>query len=199
MIWIGDRTRQPDHAHVEFCRGVKNPIGLKCGPSLTPDGLIRLIDILNPENEPGRLTLIGRFGADKVAGAPAGADPRREAGGARSSCGPAIRCMATRSRRRPATRRGRSTASSREVESFFAVHQAEGTHAGGIHVEMTGKNVTECTGGARAISDEDLSDRYHTHCDPRLNADQALELAFLVAELLKRERLEHDLRRAVNS
>ena len=188
MIWIGDRTRQPDHAHVEFCRGVKNPIGLKCGPSLTADGLLELIDILNPDNEPGRLTLICRFGADKVARPAAAAHPRRRARG--RSGGLVVRPDARQhDHARPATRRGRSSASCGEVERFFAVHRAEGTHPGGIHIEMTGKNVTECTGGARAITDADLSDRYHTHCDPRLNADQSLELAFLVAELLKRDRV----------
>jgi 3-deoxy-7-phosphoheptulonate synthase len=186
MLWVGDRTRQPDHAHVEFCRGVKNPIGLKCGPSLTPDGLIELIDILNPENEPGRLTLICRFGADKVHEKLPALIRRIEREG-RSvvwSCDPMHGNTVTlnRYKTRP------FDAILREVQGFFEVHRAEGTHPGGIHVEMTGKNVTECTGGARAISADDLSDRYHTYCDPRLNAEQALELAFLVAELLKRER-----------
>ena len=188
MIWIGDRTRQPDHAHVEFCRGVKNPIGLKCGPSLTPDGLLELIDILNPDNEPGRLTLICRFGADKVFDKlPALVRAvEREGKVVVWSCDPmhgnTIKAS-TGYKTRPFDR------ILREVEDFFDVHRAEGTHPGGIHLEMTGKNVTECTGGARAISDEDLSDRYHTYCDPRLNADQAIELAFLVAELLKRDRM----------
>ena len=188
MIWIGDRTRQPDHAHVEYCRGIKNPIGLKCGPSLDADELLQLIDILNPENEAGRLTLICRFGADKVFDQPAGADPRGEARGPHGRV--VVRSDARQhdQGRAPATRRGRSTAILQEVRDFFAVHRAEGTHAGGIHLEMTGKNVTECTGGARAITDADLHDRYHTYCDPRLNAEQALELAFLVAELMKRER-----------
>jgi 3-deoxy-7-phosphoheptulonate synthase len=186
MIWIGDRTRQPDHAHVEFCRGVKNPLGLKCGPTLDPDVLIRLIDILNPNNEPGRLTLIARMGAEKVGDYL----PRlirtikREGRNVVWSCDPMHGNTITLNhyKTRP------FDLILREVQDFFAVHRAEGTYAGGIHIEMTGKNVTECTGGARAISAEDLSDRYHTHCDPRLNADQALELAFLVAELLKRER-----------
>jgi len=193
MIWIGDRTRQPDHAHVEYCRGVKNPIGLKCGPSLRPDELIRLIDILNPDNEPGRLTLIGRFGAGRV-GEHLPALIRaveREGRAVVWSCDPmhgnTIKA-ATGFKTRP------FDLVLREVEEFFAIHRAEGTHAGGIHIEMTGSNVTECTGGARAVSEEDLSDRYHTHCDPRLNADQALELAFLVAELLKRERAARETR-----
>src|SRR5262245_57141968 len=185
MIWVGDRTRQPDHAHVEFCRGVKNPIGLKCGPSLDADQLIRLIDILNPKDEPGRLTLITRFGAEKVGEHL----PRliravkREGRSVVWSCEPMHGNTITlnRYKTRP------FDLILREVQSFFEVHRAEGTHAGGIHVEMTGKNVTECTGGARAVSDDDLHDRYHTHCDPRLNASQALELAFLVAEELRKE------------
>jgi 3-deoxy-7-phosphoheptulonate synthase len=187
MIWIGDRTRQPDHAHVEFCRGVKNPIGLKCGPSLDPEGLIRLLDILNPDNEAGRMTLIARFGASKVGDHLPALIRAVEREGRKVvwSCDPmhgnTIKA-ATGFKTRP------FDLIRKEVEAFFDVHEAEGTHAGGIHIEMTGKNVTECTGGARAISDDDLSDRYHTHCDPRLNADQALELAFLVAELLKKER-----------
>ncbi|WP_237155225.1 class II 3-deoxy-7-phosphoheptulonate synthase [Oryzibacter oryziterrae] len=186
MIWIGDRTRQPDHAHIEFCRGVKNPIGLKCGPSLAPDELIRLIDTLNPTNEPGRLTLIARFGADKVGDhLPALVRAvKREGRSVVWSCDPMHGNTITLNsyKTRPFDR------ILKEVEAFFEVHRAEGTHAGGIHVEMTGRDVTECTGGAVAISGEQLSDRYHTHCDPRLNADQALELAFLVAENLKKER-----------
>jgi len=184
MIWIGDRTRQPDHAHVEYCRGIKNPLGLKCGPSLTPDGLLQLIDLLNPENEPGRLTLIARFGYDKVGEHLPKLVRAVEKEGRKVvwSCDPMHGNTITAAgyKTRPFDR------ILKEVQSFFDVHQAEGTHPGGIHVEMTGKNVTECTGGARAVRDEDLQDRYHTHCDPRLNADQAVELAFLVSELLKK-------------
>jgi 3-deoxy-7-phosphoheptulonate synthase len=187
MLWIGDRTRQPDHAHVEFLRGVKNPIGLKCGPSLKPDGLLRLIDILNPDNEPGRLTLIARFGADKVFDHLPGLvrAVQREGRNVVWSCDPmhgnTIKA-ASGYKTRP------FDLIMQEVRGFFAVHQAEGTRAGGIHLEMTGKNVTECTGGARALSDADLNDRYHTFCDPRLNAEQAIELAFLVAEQIKKDR-----------
>lgn len=190
MVWIGDRTRQPDHAHVEFCRGIRNPIGLKCGPSIDADGLLHLIDILNPKDEPGRLTLICRFGADKIeAHLPKLIRAVRKAG--RSvvwSCDPMHGNTITAAsgyKTRPFER------ILKEVELFFDIHRGEGTHAGGIHVEMTGQNVTECTGGATAISEADLSDRYHTHCDPRLNADQALELAFLIAERLKQERVAH--------
>jgi 3-deoxy-7-phosphoheptulonate synthase len=197
MIWIGDRTRQADHAHVEFCRGVKNPIGLKAGPSLEPDALLRLMDILNPENEPGRLTLICRMGAEKVGPKlpPLIRAVEREGRAAVWSCDPMHGNTITLNRYK--TRRFENILS--EVEDFFAIHRAEGTHAGGVHVEMTGKNVTECTGGAHAISADDLSDRYHTHCDPRLNADQALELAFLIAELLKRERSTRDVKVAAQA
>ncbi len=184
MVWIGDRTRQPDGAHVEFFRGVKNPIGLKCGPSLTPDGLLKLIDVLNPANEAGRLTLICRFGADKVAEhLPALIRAvEREGRTVVWSCDPMHGNTIKASsgyKTRPFDR------IMSEIKSFFLVHQAEGTYAGGVHLEMTGKNVTECTGGARAITDTDLHDRYHTYCDPRLNAEQSIEVAFLVAELLK--------------
>ena len=186
MIWIGDRTRQPDHAHIEYCRGIKNPLGLKCGPSLEPDGLLRLIDALNPDDDPGRLTLIARFGADKVGDHLPKLIRAVQKDGRKVvwSCDPMHGNTITLNnyKTRPFER------ILKEVQSFFEVHRAEGTHPGGIHVEMTGKNVTECTGGARAISDADLRDRSHTHCDPRLNAEQAIELAFLVAEELKKER-----------
>ena len=188
MLWIGDRTRQPDHAHIEYCRGIRNPIGLNCGPTTTPDGLIKLIDLLNPDNEAGRLTLIARFGADHV-----GEHlphliraVEREGRTVVWSCDP-MHGNTVKAGSGYKTRPFELVLS--ELKSFFDIHRAEGTHAGGIHLEMTGKNVTECTGGARAISDADLSDRYHTHCDPRLNAEQALEAAFLIAEQLKTEKL----------
>ncbi|MGB3834532.1 MAG: 3-deoxy-7-phosphoheptulonate synthase class II [Mesorhizobium sp.] len=184
MIWIGDRTRQPDHAHIEYCRGIKNPLGLKCGPSLTPDGLLELIDLLNPENEPGRLTLIARFGADKVG------DHLPKLVRAVKKEGRSVVWSSDPMHGNTITAAGYKTRPFdrilKEVQTFFDVHHAEGTHPGGIHIEMTGKNVTECTGGARAITAEELQDRYHTHCDPRLNADQSIELAFLVSELLKK-------------
>ena len=187
QLWIGDRTRQPDGAHVEFCRGVKNPLGVKCGPSQTPDELLRLLDVLNPANEAGRMTLICRFGAGNV-------DKHlpkliravtREGRKVIWSCDPmhgntikAENGYKTRPVDRILT----------EMRQFFAVHQQEGSYAGGVHFEMTGQNVTECIGGAQAITEADLVDRYHTHCDPRLNANQALELAFIIAEGLKAER-----------
>ncbi len=189
MLWIGDRTRQPGHAHVEFLRGVKNPVGLKCGPSLDPDRLIRLIDILNPANEPGRLTLIARMGAGRVE---EGLPPliravEREGRAVVWSCDPMHGNTIKASNGFKTRPFDRILA---EARGFFAVHRAEGTHAGGVHFEMTGKDVTECLGGAQAIRDDDLSSRYHTHCDPRLNASQALELAFLIAEQLRAERGE---------
>ena len=183
MIWIGDRTRQPDGAHVEFARGVLNPIGLKCGPTMDTDDLKRLLATLNPDNEEGRLTLIARFGAGK-----AGEHlPRlirtvqEEGANVVWVCDPmhgnTIK-SASGFKTRP------FDAVLREVQEFFGVHRAEGTTPGGVHFEMTGQDVTECTGGVFAVMDEDLSDRYHTACDPRLNASQSLELAFLVAEEL---------------
>ncbi len=183
MIWIGDRTRQPDGAHVEFARGVLNPIGLKCGPSMEVDELKRLIEKLNPENEAGRLTLISRFGAGKVGDHLPRLIRAVEEEGANVvwTCdamhGNTIK-SASGFKTRP------FEAVLREVQEFFAIHKAEGTIPGGVHFEMTGADVTECTGGVRAVKEEDLSDRYHTACDPRLNASQSLELAFLVAEEL---------------
>lgn len=187
MLWIGDRTRDPAGAHVDFLRGVKNPIGLKCGPSLEPDDLIRLIDTLNPENAPGRLTLITRFGADNVGEHLPQLIRKVRAEGRHViwSCDPMhgnTLKATTGYKTRP------FDLILKEVRNVFAVHQAEGSYAGGIHIEMTGQNVTECLGGAQAITEDELSSRYHTHCDPRLNATQALELAFLVAEGIKKER-----------
>jgi 3-deoxy-7-phosphoheptulonate synthase len=196
MVWIGDRTRQPDNAHVEYCRGIKNPIGLKCGPSLTGDDLIKLIDVLNPDEEPGRLTLICRFGADKVAEhlPKLIRAVKREGRAVVWSCDPmhgnTIKA-ANNYKTRPFDR------IMAEIRGFFAIHHTEGTIPGGVHLEMTGNDVTECTGGARAITEMDLHDRYHTYCDPRLNADQAIEAAFLIAELLKRNRTENSARNAV--
>ena len=185
MLWIGDRTRQPDGAHVEFCRGVLNPIGLKCGPSLTPDELLTLIDALNPDNEAGRLTLICRVGAGKVgAHLPGWIDAVRREGRQVVWCCDPMHGNTVKSETGYKTRPFDRVL--QEVREFFAVHAAEGTHAGGVHFEMTGQNVTECLGGMHNLAEADLSSRYHTACDPRLNASQALELAFLVAEELDR-------------
>ncbi|MCO4758204.1 MAG: 3-deoxy-7-phosphoheptulonate synthase class II [Oceanospirillaceae bacterium] len=187
MLWIGDRTRQTDHAHVEFLRGVQNPIGVKVGPSTSREDLIRLIDILNPDNTPGRLTLIARMGAENI----------------ETMLPPLVRAVKEEGRNvvwssdpmHGNTIKASSGYKTRSVDSilkemkgFFQVHRAEGTYAGGVHFEMTGQNVTECIGGAYQITEEGLADRYHTHCDPRLNGEQALELAFLIADTLKEAR-----------
>ena len=187
MLWIGDRTRQPDNAQVEFLRGIKNPVGMKAGPTLDADSFLRLAGALNPQNEAGRLTIICRMGADKVE------DKlpvliraaKREGLKLVWACDP-MHANTVKSSNGYKTRHVDRILS--EVRGFFAVHQAEGTYAGGVHFEMTGQDVTECMGGAQAIGETALGDRYHTHCDPRLNASQALELAFVIAEMLKRER-----------
>jgi 3-deoxy-7-phosphoheptulonate synthase len=186
MLWVGDRTRQLDGAHVEFLRGIGNPVACKAGPTTTPEGLLRLIDVLNPANEPGRLTVIARMGHDQV----------------ESKLPPLIRAVQREGRKvvwlcdpmhGNTVKLGNYKTRSfdrilDEVKAFFAVHRAEGTHSGGVHFEMTGQEVTECIGGTQAITEARLGDRYHTHCDPRLNATQALELAFLIAESLKEQR-----------
>ncbi len=187
FLWIGERTRQVDGGHVEFTRGIENPIGIKIGPSVSPDDVLRLIDAVSPDNKPGRLTLIVRMGADKV----------------RQHLPALIRAVERESRRvvwvsdpmhanTVKSGNGFKTrhfdAVLEEIRAFFDVHHDEGTYPGGVHVEMTGQNVTECVGGAQAITEAHLSDRYHTHCDPRLNASQALELAFLLAGSLKDHR-----------
>ena len=186
MLWIGDRTRQPDHAHVEYFRGINNPIGLKCGPSMTADGLLELCDILNPENEAGRLTLINRFGHEKVGEHLPELIRAVEREGKKVvwSCDPmhGNTISAGGYKTRP------FDYVLTEVQNFFAIHKSEGTYAGGVHFEMTGQDVTECTGGAREVTEQDLGSRYRTHCDPRLNANQSLELAFLIAELLQEDR-----------
>lgn len=187
MLWIGDRTRQPDHAHVEYFRGIKNPIGLKCGPSMTADGLLELCDILNPDNEAGRLTLINRFGHEKVGDHLPDFIRAVEREGKKVvwSCDPMH--GNTISAGGYKTRPFDYVLS--EVKSFFEIHKSEGTYAGGVHFEMTGQDVTECTGGAKEVTADDLGSRYRTHCDPRLNANQSLELAFLIAELLQEDRV----------
>ena len=187
MLWIGERTRQPDGAHVEFLRGVGNPIGMKVGPTMKPEELLALCQALNPENIPGRLTLITRMGAEKLA---ANLPPLLRAAKTEGLnlvwCCDAMHGNTIKATSGYKTREFDAILA--EVRAFFAAHRSEGTHAGGIHVEMTGKDVTECTGGAHAITDDDLASRYDTLCDPRLNGAQALELAFLVAEELKAAR-----------
>jgi 3-deoxy-7-phosphoheptulonate synthase len=189
MLWIGDRTRFQGSAHVEFLRGVGNPLGMKCGPSLEPDALIKLLDTLNPGRVAGRITLITRYGYDKIeAGLPALVRAvKREGHPVVWSCDP-MHGNVIKTDNGYKTRPFDRILS--EVRGFFAVHRAEGTFGGGIHIEMTGQNVTECTGGTMDVTQMDLADRYHTHCDPRLNAGQSLELAFLLAEMLNQEMLE---------
>ena len=181
MLWIGDRTRQPDGAHVEFLRGVQNPLGLKCGPSLSASDLKTLLKQLNLENEPGRITLITRFGEKKIAEfLPPLIRAVEEEGNHVVWCCDAMHGNTIKASNGYKTRRFESILN--EVRDFFRIHRAEGTYPGGVHFEMTGKDVTECTGGLSAVSDDSLEDRYHTACDPRLNASQALELAFLISE-----------------
>lgn len=184
MVWIGERTRQPDHAHVEFMRGIHNPLGVKIGPTTEPDDVIRLLDILNPLNEPGRMTLITRMGANNLANnlpkilRRVKAEGRHVVWSSDPMHGNTVKAengLKTRN----------FDAIHTELREFFAVHHAEGTYPGGVHLEMTGEDVTECTGGAYQISEHDLTQRYKTQCDPRLNADQVLELAFLVADSLR--------------
>jgi 3-deoxy-7-phosphoheptulonate synthase len=189
LVWVGERTRQLDKAHIEFVRGIKNPIGVKAGPSMGPDELLRLIDIVNPDNEPGRLIIIVRMGADLIA----------------KKLPSLIRSVAREGRtivwssdpmhaNTITTAHGMKTRSFdsilAEVRNFFEIHDAEGTYAGGIHCEMTGQNVTECIGGPQGITEKELTEKYFTHCDPRLNASQALELAFLISEFLKKARVK---------
>ncbi|MGP4932688.1 class II 3-deoxy-7-phosphoheptulonate synthase [Pseudoalteromonas nigrifaciens] len=184
FVWIGERTRQLDHAHIEFFKGIKNPIGVKVGPGMDPDDLIRLIDALNPDNIPGRLTLITRMGADIL--------PEKLPALVRKVQQEGRKVIWSSDPMHGNTEKASSGYKTRsfdnimrEISQFFAVHKAEGSYAGGVHLEMTGQNVTECTGGAYGLSDDDLAQRYKTQCDPRLNADQVLELGFLVADLLK--------------
>ena len=188
LVWVGERTRQLDGAHVEFCRGIANPIGVKAGPGMTPDELLDACATSSiPANEPGRLTVIARMGHEQVERRlPALVRALKREGRNVVWCCDPMHGNTIKSSSGYKTRPFDRILA--EVQSFFAVHKAEGTHAGGVHVEMTGQEVTECTGGAQAITDEALADRYHTHCDPRLNASQSLELAFLIAAALKDER-----------
>tara|TARA_R110001606_G_scaffold386295_1_gene550248 strand:- start:808 stop:2154 length:1347 start_codon:yes stop_codon:yes gene_type:complete len=187
MLWIGDRTRQLDGAHVEFLRGVQNPIGVKAGPTMDPEDLLRLCDVLNPNNEAGRLNIIVRMGADKVEdGMPKLIQAIQREGKQVVWSSDPMHGNTVKASTGYKTRRVDDVL--REVQQFFQVHNAEGSYAGGVHFEMTGQNVTECVGGAFEVTEADLADRYHTHCDPRLNADQSLELAFMISETLKKAR-----------
>jgi len=185
FVWIGDRTRQLDGGHVEYCRGIENPIGIKCGPTSKPDEIVKICNLINPNNEKGKITLISRFGHDSVEkylpklirGI------KKEGVNVIWSCDP---CHGNTIKATTGFKTRPFNSVLTEVKNVFACHQSEGSYAGGLHIEMTGQNVTECTGGAKNIKDQDLSSRYHTHCDPRLNADQALELAFLISDEIKK-------------
>ncbi len=184
MVWVGDRTRDLDGAHIEYLRGIKNPVGIKAGPTMDPEELVKVCQRLNPSNEVGKINIIVRMGANKVVeGMPKLVRAIKAEGlNVLWSCDP-MHGNTIKSKNNYKTRPVEDVLT--EVKQFFQVHKAEGTYAGGIHLEMTGKNVTECIGGSFMITEEDLSSRYHTHCDPRLNADQSLELAFLIADTLK--------------
>jgi 3-deoxy-7-phosphoheptulonate synthase len=196
MVWVGDRTRQPDGAHIEYFAGIRNPVGIKCGPSLASDELLALLDRLNPADEPGRITLIGRFGADKVdEHLPRLIDVVKRAGRTVVWCCDPMHGNTIKANGGYKTRPFDRILS--EVRSFFEIHRKMGTYAGGVHIEMTGDDVTECVGGGvAAVTEASLQDRYHTYCDPRLNASQALELAFLVAEEIRAQRPERVVRAA---
>ena len=208
MLWVGDRTRDIDGAHINFLSGLANPIGLKVGPTLNSDNLLKLIDKLNPKNEKGRLTLITRLGFDKISkllplllkrikklmnvcinclNFMPKLKTKSSGKNVNWFCDP-MHAITIKSSTNYKTRPFKNIL--KEVELFFNIHKSENTIASGVHFEMTGQEVTECTGGAQEISDEKLGDRYHTHCDPRLNASQALEMAFSTADALKRIREE---------
>ena len=185
FVWIGDRTRQLEGGHVEFCRGIENPIGIKCGPTTKADEIVKIINAINPKNKKGKITLISRFGHENVEKflPKLIRTIKKEGANVIWSCDP-MHGNTIKSATGYKTRPFNNVL--KEVKNVFAVHQSEGSYAGGLHIEMTGQNVTECTGGAQKISDQDLSSRYHTHCDPRLNANQALELAFLISDEIKK-------------
>jgi 3-deoxy-7-phosphoheptulonate synthase len=186
MLWIGDRTRSPNEAHVEFMRGISNPVAFKVGPSITKDDLLKLLDILNPENEAGKVTLISRMGASKVTEflPPLIEEVKKSGHSVIWSCDP-MHGNTIKSSNGYKTRKFDDILS--EIKSFFKIHRDLGTYAGGVHFEMTGQNVTECLGGNQEISEINLKDRYHSHCDPRLNSSQSVELAFMIAEDLQKE------------
>ena len=185
FVWIGDRTRQLDGGHVEFCRGIENPIGIKCGPTLKAEDLIKLCNKINPSNKKGKITLISRFGANNVSKhlPKLIRAIKKEGLNVIWSCDP---CHGNTIKATTGFKTRPFNSVLSEVKNVFSCHQSEGSYAGGLHIELTGQNVTECTGGAQKISDKDLSSRYHTHCDPRLNANQALELAFLISDEIKK-------------
>ena len=187
LLWVGDRTRQHDHGHIEFLSGIQNPVGIKCGPSLEPDDLIRLIEKINPENDTGKVVLICRMGSEKVIDhLPKLVKKIQSEGKKVIWCCDPMHGNTIKSSNGYKTRKVSQILS--EVDNFFNVHKTEGSYPGGVHFEMTGSNVTECLGGANEVKESDLGSRYHTHCDPRLNGSQSLELAFLISDLLKKIR-----------
>ena len=187
LLWVGDRTRQHDHGHIEFLSGIQNPVGIKCGPSLEPDDLIRLIEKINPENDTGKVVLICRMGSEKVFDHLPKLIKKIQSEGKKViwCCDP-MHGNTIKASNGYKTRKVSQILS--EVDNFFNVHKTEGSYPGGVHFEMTGSNVTECLGGANEVKESDLGSRYHTHCDPRLNGSQSLELAFLISDLLKKIR-----------
>ena len=188
MLWVGDRTRQLDGAHIEFLRGIENPIGIKVGPSTKTEELLKILDVLNPNNEAGKITLICRMGHEKVSGILPKIIRSVNSAGKNVvwTCDP-MHGNTIKSNTGFKTRPLKDIIS--EIQQFFQIHRSEGTYPGGVHIEMTGQDVTECMGGLQEITDEDLKNRYHTYCDPRLNASQSLELAFLLSDFLKEEKL----------
>lgn len=187
LLWVGDRTRQHDHGHIEFLSGIQNPVGIKCGPSLEPDDLIRLIEKINPENDTGKVVLICRMGSEKVFDhLPKLVKKIQSEGKKVIWCCDPMHGNTIKASNGYKTRKVSQILS--EVDNFFNVHKTEGSYPGGVHFEMTGSNVTECLGGANEVKESDLGSRYHTHCDPRLNGSQSLELAFLISDLLKKIR-----------
>ncbi|KAJ1296828.1 hypothetical protein BS78_01G332500 [Paspalum vaginatum] len=188
MLWVGERTRQLDGAHVEFLRGIANPLGIKVSDKMNPTELVKLIEILNPSNKPGRITIITRMGAENMrVKLPHLIRAVRQAGQIVTWITDPMHGNTIKAPCGLKTRPFDSILA--EVRAFFDVHEQEGSHPGGVHLEMTGQNVTECIGGSRAVTFDDLSDRYHTHCDPRLNASQSLELSFIIAERLRKRRI----------
>ena len=188
MLWVGDRTRQLDGAHIEFLRGIENPIGIKVGPSTKSEELLKILDVLNPNNEAGKITLICRMGHEKVSGILPNIIKSVNSAGKNVvwTCDP-MHGNTIKSNTGFKTRPLKDIIS--EIQQFFQIHRSEGTYPGGVHLEMTGQDVTECMGGLQEITAEDLKNRYHTYCDPRLNASQSLELAFLLSDFLKEEKL----------
>ena len=190
MLWVGDRTRQLEGSHIEFVRGIENPIGIKVGPTTDIDELLKIIELVNPDNISGRITLICRMGSDKISTFLPNIikNVKKTDSKVVWACDP-MHGNTIKASSGYKTRPLSNIIS--EIEQFFKIHRNEGTYPGGIHLEMTGQDVTECIGGLKEVTEDDLKSRYHTFCDPRLNASQSLELAFLLSDFLKDERIRH--------